>query len=364
MAEGIASGLISDGISGSIGGLPAIPLGPIGGGLTLMSIVLDDLELRSTIVRSLSVPVKNQGNHTSLIGFSVDLDTGVISADTRVGSDLVWNPATMLSTNGPSGLSVTGTSFGALTPVQVSRLPLSTNQIPIALIPLTYQQSFPFFSHNEVVFGVRTTEGHYAKVRAWRSITEAGALHLDWVTFDTPTPSLNIAARWSVLERGEVSEHITLDCSFCRSNPVRWCGIFEAWPRLAAFPIDYQWCLCGEVLEEGTGEVSTKHGSLAYRLVGRRLHIETEMAQSVNCELCVSAIDARGLELYTCIRLNQPGIEKRCRKCDPRRPIVRVEMLAVEAKLAYWRPLITTETVKLIDDVRRNPTSEERSLSC
>jgi hypothetical protein len=352
VAEGIASGLISDGISGSIGGLPAIPLGPIGGGLTLTSIVLDDLELRSTIVRSLSVPVKNQGNHTSLIGFSVDLDTGVISTDTRVGSDLVWNPATMLSTNGPSGLSVTGTSFGALTPVQVSRLPLSTNQISIGLIPLTYPQSFPFFSHNEVVFGVRTTEGRYAKVRAWRSIIEAGALHLAWVTFDTPTPSLDIAARWSVLERGEVSEHITPDCSFCRSNPVRWCGIFEAWPRLAAFPIDYQWCLCGEVLEEGTGEVSTKHGSLAYRLVGRRLHIETEMAQSVNCELCVSAIDARGLELYTCIRLNQSGIEKRCRKCDPRKPIVRVEMLAVEAKLDSWRPLITTETVKLIGDVK------------
>lgn len=352
VAEGIADGMISDGISGSLGGLPSIPLGPIGGGLTLSSIVIDDLELRSTIVRSVSVPVKNQGGHTSLGEFAVDLDTGVINADTRVGSDLVWNPAASLSTNGPSGLSITGTSFGALTPVQISRLPLATNQLPMGLIPLAFPPSFPFFTHNEVVFGVRTTEGRLAKVRAWRSITEAGVLHLNWVTFDTPTPSLDIAARWSVLERGEVSEHITPDCSFCRSNPVRWCGIFEAWPRLAAFPIDYQWCLCGEVIEEGSGEVSTKYGPLAYRLVGRRLYIETEMAQSVGCELCVSAIDARGLELFTCIQLNQSGIEKYCRKCDPRKPNVRVEILAVDAKLATWRPLITSETVKLIGEVK------------
>jgi hypothetical protein len=348
VAEGVADGMISDGVSGSLGGLPSIPLGPIGGGLTLTSIVLDDLELRSTIVRSVSVPVKNQGCHTSLGGFAADLDTGAISANARTGSDLVWYPAAMLSTNGPSGLSVTGTSFGALTPVQISRLPLTTNQLPLGLIPLSYPPAFPFLLHNEVVFGMRTTEGRLAKVRAWRSIVEAGALHLDWVTFDTPTPTLDIAARWSVLERGEVSEYITPDCSYCLSNPVRWCGIFEAWPRLAAFPIDYQWCLCGEILEEGRGEVTTKHGPLAYRLVGRRLYIETEMAQAVECELCVSAIDARGLELFTCIRLNQSGIERRCRKCDPTKRIVRVEMAAVDVQLAAWRPLITDETVNLI----------------
>jgi hypothetical protein len=349
VAEGIADGMISDGISGSLGGLPSIPLGPIGGGLTLMSIVLDDLELRSTIVRSVSVPIKNQGGHTSVNGFAVDLDTGLISADIRTASDIVWNPAAMLSTNGSSGLTITGTSFGALTPVQISRFPLVTNQIPVGLIPLTLPPLFPFLPHNAVVFGLRTTEGRLAKLRAWRSIQEAGALHLDWITFETPIPSLDIAARWSVLERGEVSEYITPDCSFCRTNQVRWCGIFEAWPRLAAFPIDYQWCLCGEVLDNDRGEVSTKHGPLAYRLVGRRLYIETEMAQSVDCELCVSAIDARGLELYTCIRLNQSGIEKRCRKCDPRKPYVRVEMLALESQLASWRPLITAETMRFVN---------------
>ena len=330
--------------------------------MTLTNIVLDDLELRSTIIKSVSIPVKNQGGYSSVSGFSVDLDTGVISAEPRAGSDLIWNPPTMLSTNGSSGVSITGTPFVALTPVQISRLPLAMNQISAGLIPLTFPPSFPFLPHNEVVFGVRTTEGRLAKVRAWRSIQEAGALYLDWITFDTPAPSLDIAARWSVLERGEVSEYITPNCSFCRSNPVRQCGIFEAWSRLAAFPIDYQWCLCGEVLEDGTGEVSTKHGPLAYRLVGRRLYIETELAQPVDCELCVSAIDARGLELYTCIRLNQSGIEKRCRRCDPRRPNVRIEMLAAEAQLTAWHPLLTTDSVKTIGEIRRDSTSGENSM--
>jgi hypothetical protein len=210
---------------------------------------------------------------------------------------------------------------------------------------------------------MRTTEGRLAKVRTYRSYSQSGALHLDWVTFDTPTPSLDIAGRWSVLERGAVNEYITPDCTFCRSNPVRWCGIFEAWPRLAAFPIDYQWCLCGEILEEGRGEVSSKHGPLAYRLVGRRLYIETEMAQPVDCELCVSAIDAHGLELFTCIRLNQSGIERRCRKCDPRKPVVRVEMLPVDVQLAAWRPLLSKETVERIEEVRSTPNMGRTTLS-
>ena len=93
VAEGIADGLISDGVSGALGGFAAIPLGPIGGGLTLTSIVLDDLQLHSTIVRSVSVPVKTQVSHSSFGGFSLDLDSGVISADTRAGTDLIWDQA-------------------------------------------------------------------------------------------------------------------------------------------------------------------------------------------------------------------------------------------------------------------------------
>src|SRR5688572_1522449 len=63
VAEGMVNTLVSGGISGALGGIPSIPLGPIGSGLTLDSVILDDLELRCAITRSLGVPVKTQGSH-------------------------------------------------------------------------------------------------------------------------------------------------------------------------------------------------------------------------------------------------------------------------------------------------------------
>lgn len=347
VAGGIVDNLISGGIGGSLGAIPPIPLGPIGGGLTLTSIILDDLELRCSIIKSVSVPVKNQGSYTSLTGFAVDLDDGTITASADASCDLIWDPTRGILANESAGLRITGASFSSLTPVQISRMALTGTQIPLSLIPLTFPPSFPFFGHDEVVFGVRTSEGRYAKARAWRSLFTGGGLQLDWVTYATPVPTLDIAARWSVMERGEVTEYITPNCSFCRSNPVSWCGVFEAWPRLVPFPVDYEWCLCGTVIAEGQGELATAHGPLAYKLTDRRLFIQTELGQNIDCELCVSAIDARGNELFTCIRLLRSGIETRCKKCDPRAKRYQVEVLQAQPELSGWRPLVSSGTKQL-----------------
>jgi hypothetical protein len=340
VAEGLVNDLIAGGIGGSLGAIPAIPLGPIGNGLALSSVILDDLELRCSILRSVTVPVKDHGSHSSLTGFSVDIDQGNVTATTVPASDLVWNPSTGIRTNSLAGLTVTGTGFGSLSVVQVSRMPLAGTSIPLSSIPLTFPPSFPFFPHNEVVFGVRTTDGRYAKVKAWRSIFESGALKLEWITFDTPVPTLDIAARWSVAERGEVTEYITADCQFCRSSEVRWRGIFEAWPKLMAYPIDYQWCLCGQVIKEGDGEVTSSSGKISYSLKGRRLQIEaTSLGQDIYCELCVSAIDHRGQELFTCTRLVKSGTDKKCRKCSDK-PKYDLGYHPIEQALLTWRPLM------------------------
>lgn len=344
VAEGVVNTLVAGGISGSIGATAAIPLGPIGGGLTLTAVILDDLELRGSIIRSVSVPIKSQGGYASLPGFSIDLDTGAVSSGTVLGTDLVWNPSSGIATNGPAGLTITGASYGGLTPVQVSRLPLTSHDVPLAFIPISI---IPFtFWVDDVVFGVRTSEGRYAKVRAWRTLYEGGALHLEWVTYDTPTPRLDIAAHWSVVERGDVTEYITPDCEYCRSSLVSWYGVFEAWPRLMAFPINYQWCLCGTVIAEGEGEVPSPHGPLSYKLKGRRLCIETELGQDVDCELCVSAIDARGQELFTCIQLSKSGTEVRCHKCRPRKTKFKVLAMPIDAAVNSWRPLIAVVAPK------------------
>ncbi|NVK21534.1 MAG: hypothetical protein HWD86_03370 [Kangiellaceae bacterium] len=340
VAEGIANGLITDGITGALGSLPAIPLGPIGGGLTLDNIILDDLELRSSIVHSLSVPIKTQGSFRSNNNFALDLDTGVISSNTRVSSDLVWLANQRLEAHASAGLTTTGVSYRSLTPVQVSRMPLTSSYLPLAAIPFTFPPSHWFLPHNEVVFGVKTSEGRFAKVRAWRDLTDGGELNIDWITFDTAVASLDIATRWRVLERGEVTEYITDDCSFCRSSPVSRCGIFEAWPRLMAFPVDMEWCLCGHVLEDEHGEIEYESGTISYKKVGRRLYLETELGQDFKCELCVSAIDARGRELFTCIEINQPGIDEQCRKCSDKAPQYDINFLDVKPELAQWRKLI------------------------
>jgi hypothetical protein len=346
VAEGIVDNLISGGIGGALGGIPAIPLGPIGGGLTLNTVILDDLELRCAITRSLSVPVKTQGSHVSLGGFSVDLDTSTVSAAETQASDLTWRPNYNLSAAGPARLTITGASYGALTPVQVSRMPLTGKLIPAGSIPLSFP-SIPFVGHASIVFGMRTSDGRLAKVMAWRDVLASGALHLDWVTFDTPVPRLEITSQWTVIERGDVTEYITPDCSYCKSAPVRWCGLFEAVPKLMPFPIDYQWCLCGTVIAEGDGEVPSRTGPLSYKLKGRRLMIQTEiLGQDVDCQLCISAIDGRGQEQFTCIRLSQPGIERRCKKCIPASRRYDIAYLPVQPEYAPWRPLIAAASKK------------------
>lgn len=346
VAGGIVDTLISGGIGGSLGGIPPIPLGPIGAGLTMSSVVLDDLELRCFINRSVTVPVKSQREYISLAGFAADIDTGSVSAATVAASDLVWNPSTGIKTNGAATLTVTGSSYGALTAVQVSRMSLTATTIPLSMIPLTYPSNYWFLPHAEVVFGVKTTDGRYAKVRAWRSITEGGALHLEWITFDTPVAQLDVAGRWSVIERGEVTEYITNDCEYCRSSEVRWRGVFEAWPRLMAFPIDYQWCLCGQLLKDEKGEIATAQGKISYTLKGKRLTIETtDLGQDLTCELCVSAIDFTGRELFTCTNINQPGLDKTCRKCVERKHDFEVAYVPLEAAVNKWRPIFADQLI-------------------
>ncbi|MEE8574103.1 MAG: hypothetical protein V3T30_01720 [Thermodesulfobacteriota bacterium] len=349
VAGGIVDDLIGTGISGSLGALPPVPLGPIGGGITIDNILLDDLELRSSIIRSSSVPIKNQGSHSSLSRFSVDIDTGAYSSGGVVsGADLIWDPSLGISTSGAAGLTVVGRSYESITPVFISRLPLSGNTIPLANIPISIYASFPFLPHDEIVFGVHTSDGRYAKARAYRDISKGFELQLDWVTYDTPTPTLDIAANWSITEEGKgATEYISKE-GYCKSTPVSRKGIFEAWPRLMAFPVDYQWCLCGQVLEEGEGQVNSLSGPILYNLSGRRLTIETEMEQSVDCELCVSAIDARGQELFTCIPLSEAGTETECKPGPRFDKDYRVEFI-------HPLDLVSTKWSPLIKPIYRNP---------
>lgn len=335
VVEGVADGLISSGISSSLGSFASIPLGPIGSGLQMTSLVLDDLELRGTIVRAPTVPVRNGGDFTALSGRTFDLDAGTTNASAVMGTDLFWDPAAGLSAAGLARLTITGRSYGSLDPLAISSLPLNSTQIARSMIPL-FLDLGPFSIGDRVVFGVRTGDGRLARCRA--SVGVTGEFHLEWVTYDNPIPSLQLTQHWCVHERGPVDEYISPDCSRCKRSEVAWCGVVEAWPKLVPFPVDFQWCLCGEVIEPGTGEVKGSDGPLSYKLDGRRLCIQGEIGETIDCEVCVSAIDARGHELFTCLRVNQVGVQTLCTPCTPRVPS-RFDFALVPDSVRGYRPV-------------------------
>jgi hypothetical protein len=341
IAEGVVDNLISTGISGSIGAIPPVPLGPIGSGLSMTSVLLDDLEFRCSILKSITIPVKSSGQHTGLAAFALDLESGTIRTTPNRATDLVWDPSRGISIGNTAGFTITNVNYDALTPVQISRMSLNRRSIPLGSIPVTLPPYFPFFPHDEVVFGVRTAEGRLAKVKAWRSLTEGNALKLTWVTYDTAIPALEIVSKWVALERDNIKEYITDDCQFCRSSDVRWRGIFEAKTKLMAFPIDYQWCFCGEVLKDPEGEIVFLSNKFTYKKTSNKLIIEAaEIGQSFNCELCVSAIDFKGRELFVCTKVTKKGTDVKCRKCGEKPQLVDFIYKPIDAALIKWRPLV------------------------
>lgn len=341
VAEGIVNGMLSSAITNAVGGIPALPLGPIGSGITLSNLILDDLELRGPIQRSLALPIKSSGSFVSGAGFTLDLDAGTIHGanNSTAKIDLDWDPASGLDTRNGSGFSISGSSYGALTPLQLRSMGMGSTHMNAFAVPQSV--SLPFFgTHHEVVMGVRTNQGRLAKVRAWRELLEGNALHIHWTTYDTPIPRLDIALRWSVLETAaEGLSYIGKNFAACTRKEVSRRATIEAWPRLLTFPVSYQFCLCGQVLEQGKGEVNVAGGTLQYMLDGRHLTVDTEMGQVVDCELCVSAIDARGRELFSCTQLTCGATETTCGKgrtfypkpklewlpCDPLRAIATFE---------------------------------------
>lgn len=336
VAEGIVNGMLSSSITNAVGGIPSLPLGPIGSGVTLSSLILDDLELRGPIQRGLSLPVKSSGSFASATGFTLDLDDGVIAGanSTSPQIDLDWDPGLGLDASHSSGFSVSGLSYGALTPLQLRAMSMAGTHMNASAVPVSF--SLPLFGvHNEIVLGVRTNRGRLAKVRAWRDLLAGGALNIQWITYDTPIPQLDIALRWDVLETAK--EGVTVigkDFATCTRREVRRRATLEAWPRLVTFPVSYQWCLCGQVLTSGEGEVNIAGDTLRYTLVGRQLTLDTEMGQAVDCELCVSAIDARGRELFSCVQLERVGTEETCSQGRRFYPIPKLEWIPCDPLLA------------------------------
>lgn len=319
-----------------------ISLGPLGTFFTPEEVELDDLVLRGRPTITLPALTRNTGTHTASAGFTLDLDSGTIATTTRPATDLIWDSDDGLSTNGAAGMSIFPGSFGDLDLYTISTLPLDVHAISHAGIPISTLDlnALGTAGFNPLVLGVQTTGGRYSAVQIVAFLDQP--LQISWRTYDHPIPELSIAAAWSVVAEGPAIP--VKQIPWCNDFEVRWGGTFEARPKLMASPIDYRWCLCGTVLDTERGTVRTGQGNLDYAIFdGHRLSISTEeIGQDIECELCLSAIDARGQELFTCIQLSLDGLDRRCQP-NPRPPRVPPTVVRIPPgpEFGTWRPLKT-----------------------
>lgn len=311
---GIADNLIGDGLTEATTDIPSMPLGPIGESLSAASLLLDDMELHGSIVRSHSTPIKSAGHHVIQNGFGIDLDSGQIKplSSNDYNCDLWWGLSTGIRAGMGVGFQILSSSYGSISQTDLEKYAYNTQSVPAFSIP--FNLNIPFIQSPTLVFGVLTNEGRYSKVSVNRDFD--GDLNVTYKTFDRPVPKLDIGVHWEVYEKGDVTSYTRPDCIHCDKYDVAWHGMFEAIPRLLTYPVCYQWCLCGTALTDSEGEVDTPSGTITYEIIGKRLHIWSSLGQKLDCELCVSAIDMREREFFTCVPVKKSGIETKC--CTPR----------------------------------------------
>jgi hypothetical protein len=330
--EGIANNMISTGITSGLDALPTFPLGPIGAGLSLESIILDDLELHGSIIKAYRIPTFYSGGMDSHTAFALDLETGRKYGFNESSSDidLKYHPSTGVRFVNGSKYSNSGTSYGALTPLGVRNMPLSSINISKGNIPNVMK--IPFFSSgNELVIGIRTNKGRLAKARIFNDVLKGKAFSIDWVTYDTVVPSVKLTTRWNTREFGTRLDPRLVNGECCPAyEAAKDCRI-EAVTKKLAFPIDLQWCIDGIVLKDSSGIVDSKSGSLDYTIQGRFLTLHASMSQLISSEVCLSAIDSSGLEVFKCTKINSSGIGSDC-------PSKRLKILPVYEYL----PIIST----------------------
>jgi hypothetical protein len=282
---------------------PTLPLGPAASGFTINSCILDDLTLSAAFIYAEDRPAKSSREFYAEPGNAFDLDNGLAigtSGALPFGIDLTWNAGPgglALRPHGGAAIGLGNTPpFEGMTLAQVQRLSYGSNYWIIeGIIPLQVTNSA---TQREWVFGVRTTEGRFAKCGVWRR--PDSIIHFRYVTYDTETASLAITGGWKETRRESVGTGSII-------NRVEWLGVFQAEPRNMAFPIDFQWCLCGQVLHQGAGTLVTGGHTITYTVDGNTLQVRTEIGKGLKCELCVSAIDNWGREIFTCVPLDRLG---------------------------------------------------------
>lgn len=214
IADALADSIVAGFLGSALGavGDTAIPLGPAADSLELTAVELteDALALGGAPAVDAAMPVAARsaaGDHGP--GTAVDLDHGdVFHGRLPDGVDLQWG-------YGPEGLAIYARSgaafatlsgsFETLSVVDLEQAEFEANPygtaIPASVVPWDVDTRF-IDVDGSLVFAVRTSENRYAKCRVARRLD--GGLSIEFLTYDRPTPRIDISFTQTVVEREEI----------------------------------------------------------------------------------------------------------------------------------------------------------------
>ena len=249
-----------------------------------------------------------------------------------IGVDIIWQSGSvnreLVVRNGSKMAIINGQTFSGLTrrDLQMAFINASTNHsIPESWIPTS--------SSNQMSIAVRTSKGRFAKLAVWKVNT--GLLHVQYITYDSPTPCVDIQENFEVqtskqIKTGQKSvteyeashlpakdfqghsvSHSYQVASIKRValfnvNELTHVGHFKAVPKQVVYPLDIQWCFNGHLLK-GNGSVVTEGQKVFYEVNGKTCDLTSKPGGGLSGELCVSVIDARGLEVNACRHFDLQG---------------------------------------------------------
>lgn len=116
-----------------------------------------------------------------------------------------------------------------------------------------------------------------------------------------PTPTLEIAGDWQVTDTGVAGMRAGWAPAGVRHDIITIAsahrGDFRAVAHGLALPIGCDWCLNGHALR-GSGSVAIDGVTVSHEVDGARCRLSLESGDSLEGTLAVSALDARGIELF------------------------------------------------------------------
>ena len=331
IADGMGAALSEDAL------LDGTELGPAAAGIYLQSAHVgpDAIELAADIILDDAAAIRHHVSVTQIDQGSakqIDLDAGEVSPYTgsvAPDTDLVWTGTELELHNGARGLPIPEPPYEVLTVVDVEQhdyttaedTALSAADLGLTSPSVSITPGGGVTATGESV-GIATSEGRFAKCRIDPDIPLSGGFELQFVTFERPTPEVELSTTEEIIEQEYVetlvAEWVAVNCvQAIGYRGGRGGGGIEAIPRtgeadiyhtareitvsatdqLLAWPIEsYDWSANGQSLA-GSGTVSIGQSTIAYDVAddGQSVTFTTGMGDGGSLEVELTVVEGRGL---------------------------------------------------------------------